>query len=349
MAPNHSPLGKSLTLPRSCFKSYVHTKAVKRLETFRVRNAPTSASSPTRRTLLALSLGVSSLSLLHILDAQLRRQREKTGRTGYELEVVVVDTSLVSLTPPNLDLLPKIRAAYPSHSFTIIPLAAVFSDGALNSANGLTAHSTDAHDKLVALYSALLSSTAIADVTASLIRRLLLRYARSTNCTSLLYGHSTTTLASLILAETAGGRGFSVPALVLDGQSQHVEGEGVAVHYPLRELLKKELEAFIRFESPLNDIGLGDGSLQEVKKPAMLKNMPISALVGDYFGGVEDAFPAIVSNVVRTAGKLESRQEDGRACRCCGMAGGMKRGEGDRGLCYGCERNIPSGAEHLLP
>jgi hypothetical protein len=62
------------------------------MEKFRTRFA--TAGQP-RMLLLPLSMGVSSLALLHCLDEQLKRQIENTGRTGFGLQVLHVDTTAI--------------------------------------------------------------------------------------------------------------------------------------------------------------------------------------------------------------------------------------------------------------
>jgi hypothetical protein len=92
------------------------------MEKFRTRFA--TAGQP-RMLLLPLSMGVSSLALLHCLDEQLKRQIENTGRTGFGLQVLHVDmTAIVPEGPPAKDL-DAIKARYPTHTYTTIPLSSV--------------------------------------------------------------------------------------------------------------------------------------------------------------------------------------------------------------------------------
>ncbi|RMZ86675.1 hypothetical protein DV736_g6097, partial [Chaetothyriales sp. CBS 134916] len=66
------------------------SKVFKRMESFRFKNLTGDAR---KRLLLPLSGGVSSLALLHVLDAQLTRQREKQNRTAYDLILVHIETT----------------------------------------------------------------------------------------------------------------------------------------------------------------------------------------------------------------------------------------------------------------
>ena len=104
---------------RTCFIRYVNTKAIKRMETFRVRN---SAPDQQRKILLPLSFGVSSLVLLHILDFHIKTQKAKTGRAGYALVVLFVDCSSVESSGPKKDLLSQVSERYPDHQYSTVPL-----------------------------------------------------------------------------------------------------------------------------------------------------------------------------------------------------------------------------------
>ncbi|CAD0048813.1 unnamed protein product [Aureobasidium pullulans] len=84
---------RSRPMCKDCFCKYIATKAVKRMEKFRTRF---STAGQQRVLLLPLSMGVSSLALLHCLDEQLKRQIENTGRTGFALQILHVDMTAVT-------------------------------------------------------------------------------------------------------------------------------------------------------------------------------------------------------------------------------------------------------------
>lgn len=76
---------------------------------------------------------------------------------------------------------------------------------------------TTAASRLRALLARMPSPTSRADARRLLVRHVLLAAARREGCAALALGHSTTALAEVTLAETAKGRGFSLPWMVGDG------------------------------------------------------------------------------------------------------------------------------------
>jgi cytoplasmic tRNA 2-thiolation protein 2 len=345
-----------LTRQRDCFVRYVHTKVIKHMDSFRVRNADPNRQ---RKLLLALSLGASSVTLLHILDHLLDTQTSKSGRTGFGLSVLIVETED---QPSHRDLLAKVRQAYPNHEIAALPLHDVFPlIPNQESLSGLlpgpaTGEQVSPADKLASLIGSLSSATARADVVTTLRTRLVVQHAKSSGCEGVLWGDSTTKLAEKTLAETAKGRGFSLPWHVQDGESPF----GLTFNYPLRDLLKKELVAYVDIVGgPLPSLVLESAPTQASMSS---KNTTIDDLMKQYFESVEQNFPSIVSNVVRTTGKLEatSTSKETSVCDLCSMPvrdsrfgihgwGGDQHGIADpvratsgRRLCYGCTRSIPS-------
>jgi cytoplasmic tRNA 2-thiolation protein 2 len=190
-----------------------------------------------------------------------------------------------------------------------------------------------------------------------------------------LFGHSTTALAELALAETAKGRGFSLPWQIRDGtlpvsyyfkdgaevsdSSFRAESTGtVPIHHLLRDLHRKELRTYLSLISP----PLADMVQQTAKMKSSVvshKDLSIEETVARYFEEVEENYPSIVANVVRTTGKL-NRVVTEEHCGICAMPldkQGDRRWKGEIGsdsssassgagrsiqLCYGCERSIHS-------
>lgn len=340
-----------------CFARYIHTKVIKRLESFRVNFAATPDQQ--RRILLPLSFGVSSTTLLHVLDLHLKTQKQKTSRTGFAIHVVFVETTGEGAeSEKRLD---HVRQQYPDHQYESRPLHDVFrlitDDASLQDLVPSSAEIRSPPEHLASLINSLTSATARADVLTTLRTRLIVEHAKSLSCESILWGDSTTRLAEKTLAETAKGRGFSLPWHVSDGESPF----GLNFHYPLRDVLKKEITSYIDLAEP----GLAS-LVYEPKTGATLastssKNTTIDDLMKQYFESVEENFPSIVSNVVRTTGKLQispGALADPK-CSLCGMPVpggrfGIHGWGGDQqdgiksspdgttsNLCYGCTRSMP--------
>ncbi|KAI9827779.1 MAG: cytoplasmic tRNA 2-thiolation protein 2 [Thelocarpon impressellum] len=356
---------------RDCFTRYVATKATKRMESYRVRG-----SSAPQTLLLPLSLGVSSVVLLHLLDAHLRSQLARMNRTGYELHVLHVDASGFESGAPlePSTLFAKIQETYPGHTYSLIPLSQVFSHDNTSLADLFppNAHlQTDSPTtRLAGLLSSLPSPTSRVDTLCTLRSRLVQAFARASHCPAILWADSTTRLAEKTLAETAKGRGGSLPWLVSDDHSSSVKS-----HYPLRDVLRPELLLYSTLLSPplthlLSSSTSSSSSSFPTATPAVsVRNTTIDALMAAYVSSVEKAYPSVVANVVRTAAKLcPPAPVDGEAaCGLCRVPvgrgdGGLhgigwggdqadthsdprsatdgEEGGGDEGFCYGCARSL---------
>lgn len=339
----------------------MHTKCIKRLESFRVDFA--APEQHQRRILLPLSFGVSSLALLHILDRHLKTQKSKTSRTGFAITALCVQP-----LAPDVHAEALLRAAaqqYPQHQYASLPLHDIFTllpaDAPLRALVPRAAddaHADSTPQALLArLATSLTSATARADVLSTLRTRLIVEHAKLTGCESILWGDSTTKLAEKTLAETAKGRGFALPWHVTDGESPF----GINMHYPLRDVLKKELASYVDMANPELAALVHKSSSSLTQASTSSKTTTVDGLMKQYFESVEENFPSIVSNVVRTTSKLEmptgGRTDPG--CSLCSMPvsggrfgihgwGGDQQDAVDfasvdvtKSLCYGCTRSIP--------
>ncbi|MCJ1366693.1 cytoplasmic tRNA 2-thiolation protein 2 [Acarospora aff. strigata] len=346
---------------------YIRSKPLKRLESYRVKGDPKDNQ---RTLLLPVSCGVSSVTLLHILDQQLLGQLERTGRTGYSLHVLLVDTSTEEADAATVEQLDIIRGRYPQLTYTVLVLSKVFSYG-INFANTLSQSLPDDNvpaslplltneERLHELLSSVPSATSRSDVLGILRTRLIVEFAKAQGCETVLWGDSTTRLAEKTLAETAKGRGFSLPWQTAEGASPY----GVHFSYPLRDLLKKELLTYSELTSPpLTPLIMKQRPSPPVSASA--RNTTIDALMSQYFESVELNYPSIVANVVRTSSKLRVPRNwrDEQECGLCGLPiepdfGGIDGWAGDQqeetasskagdtdmlttsGLCYGCARTM---------
>ena len=343
-----------------CFSQYVTTKAIKRMETYRVRGSIAKAA---RKLLFPLSFGPSSASLLYILDQHLQGQYDRMNRAAYELIVVHIDLNLEAADrKQSSELLDQYKSRFPRHTYSSLGLEdALLLDNidwtALNMPEPLQNDSKNTGmDKLQQLVGSMPSATSKTDVITTLLTRLLVDVAKRNGCESILFADSTTRLAEKTLTETAKGRGFSLPWQVSDGMSPY----GIGFNYPLRDLLKKELVTFSSLTiPPLTDLIILQGPSSHISASSKLTT--IDDLMAQYFQSVEENYPSIVANVVRTSSKLQPLSGDETtACGLCGLpvaegTDGIDGWGGDQNsasraseqqdgkhkvLCYGCSRSI---------
>ena len=324
-------------LCRGCFCKYVATKVVKRMESFRVRH---STPGVKRELLLPLSYGCCSTALLYILSQHLRGQIEKTGRTGYHLHVLhIIDGESAG----DDAMWQAVQERFPEHTYSRRQLSDVLALNSISTFFSQLGHAQhdatevfdiERFDQLLASYK---PATSRADVSQILRRRLISHHARQHHCEAILWGDSTTRLAERTLAETAKGRGFSLPYIVSDDEP----ALGIPSHHPLRDLLGKEVAAFPALSEPTFD----ELVIRNEPKPAVsTKNTTIDDLMRQYFASVENEYPSVVANVVKTATKLHTLSADelelaGR-CELCDMPLDGEAPERSR-LCYGCIRTLP--------
>jgi cytoplasmic tRNA 2-thiolation protein 2 len=310
------------------------------MDTFRVRYRDTS---PPKKLVVPMSFGCSSLSLLHFLSAFRDNQLQKTNRAAVSFHVLHVDDSEVTGAPSCASRVQQLQETCPAHQYSTVPLHSVF-PGSESSA------------RLSALLGALPSATAKSDVLSTLLTRAVVQFAKANDSEAIIWAHSTTRLGETVLSEAAKGRGFSVPWQVTDGPTPH----GVSYYFPLREVMKGELVSYLSAADPT----LASLATDAAAPPgaASAKNNSIDRLTQRFFAATEASHPGIVSNVVRTSGKLQHSSVGTRRCALClmpvtpgqlgtgGWAGAQGGGEqADCRLCYGCARSVPEQAVALLP
>lgn len=288
-------------------------------------------------------------------------QYDKMKRTAYELYVVHIDLHTYEVDrESSAALLEKYKARFPKHSFSKVGLEEAISLDSVDwNSLGVPSPQQDLEgsgtEKLQKFIGSMPSATSKADIVATLLHRLLVEVAKKNSCEGILFGESTTRLAEKTLTETAKGRGFSLPWQVSDGMSPY----GIAFHYPMRELLKKELVTYTSLTTPpLNDLVIFQAPSTHVS--ASSKSTTIDDLMAQYFQSVEENYPSIVANVVRTSSKLKALSEDDKEpCGFCGLpvakgTDGIFGWGGDQNshsrssaensphgiLCYGCSRSI---------
>lgn len=301
-----------------CFATFVRTKIVKKLVPFSVRHAPSDVG---RKLLLPVSLGPSSLCLLYVLDEHLKRQLARTKRTGYELHVLHVTDPSETSTEPVETSMNALKELFPQHAYDIKCLESpnwsmdIPSDDSVHAEQPMSEPywpRTSPNGILNGIVDTSLSPTSRTDILEIARTRLIVEEAQRLGCECVLWAHSTTKIAEKVLAETAKGRGFALPWLAHDGPSPF----GIDFLFPMRDLLKKEVNAFS--EQLLGGIKHICRSVDDARIPISSKAKTIDGLMQEYFESVEESYPSIVTNVMRTSGKLAAPSNDERIpCRLC--------------------------------
>jgi len=343
---------RSLTITYAysdCFTKFISAKCVKQIGILG-KEIKTPFGGTQRKYILGLSLGPSSTVLLHELNENVEYQLDKGRPAPFELTVVYVDPSSSSPSTSEdakaaADALERCRARYPRFSFKRVPLSAALGLRTIDwSALPLTLDGNEertADERLNDLFASLPSVTSRADILRLLTRHLLINEARQNSCHAVLLGHSTTALAELTLAETAKGRGFSLPWQINDGSLNVVDFDGeeveeassspvapgtqtveqptnnntektptspetIRIYHPLRDLLRRELITYTTLTvPPLTDL-LPPASASELATAAVVshRDLSIEEVMVRYFAEVEKEYPSVVANVARTTGKL---------------------------------------------
>ena len=302
--------------------------------------------------------------MLHILDQLLHLQKDRNNRSSFLLHVLYVDQSAAVEQTDHYQKFELLKQRFPSHSYSVTKLEDIFYlDTSFlhevpQSRSPLVVY-PDVHNqrRLEDLLAALPSATAKADFISTMRFKLIVAAAKAYSCEGIIFGDSTTRLAERTLSETAKGRGGALPWLIGDGPSPH----GVRITYLMRDLLKKEISAFVAITSPpLAPLIVDSNTRNQVSTSS--RRTTIEDLMGEYFESVEQNFPNIVANVVRTSSRLAPPllSEKAWPCKICGLpvtkgdedlrwSGEQETSDGhkalassedEENLCYGCARSI---------
>ncbi|KAG8530423.1 uncharacterized protein KY384_004925 [Bacidia gigantensis] len=343
-------------LCKDCFIKYVTTKVIKRLEANKVRGGYGEKAS---KILIPISFGISSISLLHVLDVHLQKRQGKGRHAGLSVHLLFIDHSSV-LDQDFSRNISSLKNRFDSFPLQTLLLEECF-DYDISLDTLLNAGSQDSRiprgnlERLNHLLSAVKGQSSKTDVLGILCQRLIAAFANANGFDVVLYGDTTSRLAERTLAETAKGRGSLVSLQTMD-----TRGQGKSNHvYAMRDLLRKELGLYAEVVDP----PLSPLILQTETTPPMTsaKHNSIDGLMRQYVESVELQYPSVVANVVRTTGKLKIPQidEGTRNCNMCDgplwtrPSGQQEKPESpseDRNgllrareislLCRGCERTL---------
>lgn len=294
------------------------------------------------KVLLPLSLGISSSSLLHIVDRLQKLQLNRSLATaGFDLHVLVVDPTTVH--PGYTDVkahFDSARESFPNHTYTMIPLHSIFEYDATIKETlrdfGFVDEGFDSDKaRLDAFRASMSTTTARDDIDNLLLVRLMVAFAKNNDCRGILWGDSDSRLAAKTLANVAKGRGASLTWQVCDGVSPW----GIDFNFPLRELYKFELEIYIKEIPELASIMVPDLQVQENEAN---RNLSIDNLMNLYVKTQGEKYPGVMANVVRTANKLRPIS-NAEAVKCSLCAAPVDQ---TASLCYACLRSRADVLQH---
>ena len=312
-----------------------------------------------KKILIPISFGVSSLALLHILDAHVQKRSQQGRHGGYSIHLLSINED-VTLDIKHISKgVALLKELFPLYDLSIIPLQDCFTygievDKLLDRRREETKERPmESSQRLQYVLAAAGSPSSKDDILDTLRRRLICAFAEQQGFDFILFGDTTTRLAEKILAQTAKGRGSSASLSNADA----IVVPGVPYIFPMRDLLRKEVQMYIEStELPLDSVLVK----KDISSAAFsLKNMSIDGLMSQYIESVEENYPSIVSNVVRTTLKLRVPDvfETSTRCGVCLApieASNMKAADGEQQLlkggpdrssqaphvCYGCERTF---------
>ncbi|KAJ5568477.1 Thiouridylase cytoplasmic subunit 2 [Penicillium hetheringtonii] len=316
-----------------CYKRFISYKVHRRLEPYR----PTKQQETRPKILVPLSLGVSSAVLLRIVDDQIQHQLSKVfSKVFFDLHVLVVNPSSNTTSSDSFDQhYDALLKEFPRHDHTRLSVYDIFDyipdmKEIMHEYAG-SQFSDDSslsnEDRLAAFRGSISTASSKADLDYVLLTRLVAAVAQKNNCQTVFWGDSDSRLAAKALAGVSKGRGASMTWQVSDGMSPWG--------------CMPELSNIVIPEPPLSD-------------NVLTKNLSIDELMIRYVQTQGAKYPGIMSNVARTANKLEHPGfDDATGCALCGGLLGNTRGntgvtvtsqsadsEASQ-FCYGCMRSRP--------
>ncbi|KAL4890261.1 hypothetical protein BDV59DRAFT_185144 [Aspergillus ambiguus] len=344
-------------LCNDCYTTFVSYKTFKHMEKYRLlRGLPQDRPC---KLLLPLSFGLSSSVLLHMLHRQIEVQRSKPhAPAGFDLHVLVIEPSTISPSVPVHDEgFELVQKFFPLCAFTRLPLEGIFDlvpdiQNVLHEYAGGTFTDNSSlpnKERLDVFRASISTATSRTDVDTTLMTRLIVAFAQKLNCYGIVWGDTNGRLAAKALANVAKGRGASVTWQVADGMSPW----GLEFIFPLRELFRVEVQPYAGLTPELARIVIPD---EPPLENTLTKNLSIDELMMRYVQTQGEKYPGIMTNVTKTANKLQSPKNtaDIPQCALCHSflfrpdssidgAGDANASEGSPipRFCYACERSRP--------
>ncbi|AET41491.1 Ncs2p Ecym_8206 [Eremothecium cymbalariae DBVPG len=339
-----------------CFVRFVSLKPRKQLvldgyyqDIFKVlyadkqRSAEEADSENGRSTVLVpLSLGSSSLAMLHILDRVLAEQKEMhRGKVGFRVHVLVcyfagelydmvyrLNRLKQEKLSDNLDCI----------SFSLLDVNQFFTHAdemhsILLDYEDYTAKCVEHRStySLTDLLSVCPNKSSCEDVIGMVRTHLIKSYACQRGMKAILWGHSMTRVADEIISLVVKGRGSEIATKLNTTDMDSEFGSTFKNLYPLKDVLLSEVDAYCHisglgpyiYNYDLQDTLLITKLYEHGDNPKpvkMAKNLTINELVRQYFDSIESDYSNVISTVVKTGGKFDKPvnmlSEDSRCILC---------------------------------
>ncbi|KAI9328287.1 hypothetical protein BDR26DRAFT_923532 [Obelidium mucronatum] len=301
---------------------------------------------------VAWSGGLSSTLLLSYMNSFLNKNLKQNVSPRFSSVIVcVVDYSCLLSEDRRLivkDDMKKMQSIVESCNFKFlrVPLESAFENETGSLDNSLVADlsssdmlrlklqtskgSVDSVSQTLSLFSSFQTVPATNPTTPitllhTLTTRLLRRTATSNNCTTLVTGLNASSIASIIVTQTALGGGFNLPNEI--SREYKVPNSEIITFRPIRDLLFAEVEKLIELDgiSHFPAVasmceGLFGGVVGSVgTEGASVAKMTIQDLAASFVKGLQRDFPHSVSTVSRTAFKIQTgADQDGLdVCLLC--------------------------------
>lgn len=306
---------------------------IKRMEAHGIRHLPNG--SP-RRFLLAMSFDMSSYALLHILNQHLEAQLRRTGRVSYEIRPLFVEKTISQGLHVASDML---EDRYPRYPIVVLHVLLPEEAKTMSELDESLHRVVD----VSSLGYFIKSKTSYEDLRRIARQRCFLKEAEHNRCETILWSANATDLAQDILSATAKGRGGTLSLELSDSPSL----SRVRSVHPLGDILESEIEAYTDIHGIWDDL-LPRGLR---KTPVSAKSTTVDDVVRKFLDSTESNFPSLVSNIIRTTGKLGTKQiTSSEPCTLCGYSYPQRLDASPESsatldtlpsassLCYGCTR-----------
>lgn len=308
---------------QNCFLRFIYGKQRKQMSSDKYK-VKFNEHVVREKVVLPLSFGKNSLVLLDVLiglfDEQMKNPRAKLG---FEINVVHIDDSKVRNYHNDADtLIRNLKEVYHIERYPIkitkIEIQSFMNRGSAATVRLLSEFTStkvalDGTVSIERIFEGCPNRASKQDLIQIIIKDLINNYSVSSGASSILWGHSMSSLANEVIALTVKGRGSEIYSNLTDG-AETILGKSIDIIHPLRDCSDGEIDKFIEMKE------MDQFTLQSVDRQENLMNKQktINEVVSNYYKTVDGVDDNIVSTVVKTGAKLdEPTRFDGKFCSIC--------------------------------